>query len=154
MSSSGTLRGSSNSVFFRCSLFQLPSRLPLFGSLPQSLDLSRLELGDDLLVDVNSSVDVAEGVASDILLLGDLEHCRLLMCKFVQIFRCDLGAANGKIDGWSDFFEFDTRRSQPRFFQQDFVGSHHDCEIIDNCKADDVLDSLKSDWVDLKSIEY
>lgn len=147
MLSSDALSGSSHSIFLRRRLFQLPSRLPLFGCLPQSLDLSCLELVDDLLVDVHSSVDVAEGISSNVLLLGNLKHRRLLVCKFVQVLRGDFGAANGKVDGWSDFFELDTRCSQPRLLQKDFVGSHHDCEIVDDCEADDVLDTLKSDRV-------
>lgn len=65
------LGGCSQRIFLCCRLLELSGSFLLLWCLLESLDFSRLQLVDHLFVDVDSGVDVAEGITRHVLLLGD-----------------------------------------------------------------------------------
>lgn len=74
------------------------------------------------------------------------------MGQFVQILRCDFRSSDGEVNRWTNFFKFDARCSEARLFEKNFVGAHHDSKVVNDTEADDMLDTLQSDGINLKTI--
>lgn len=134
-------------------LLLLSLRLLLLGRSLQGAHLARLHTGDLLLAHVHPTVRIAQPIVRHVLLLERLQLARLFACQLVQIVRCDLRPANGQIHRRSDLRQFDARRLQTGFLQQNLVRSKQNLVVIGGGETDHMLDALQPNRVDRVPME-